>query len=45
MRFGISDEATNQHLTTTICLEEIQKCLDQSTGPAFIVIIRLEIVF
>ncbi len=37
MRWGISTEITNGHLTTTICLNEIKTCQKYSVGPNFIV--------
>ena len=37
MRWGITDEATNQNKTTEICLNEIRKCFNESIGPSFVV--------
>ena len=37
MRWGIRDEASNDHLTTKLCLSEIQACKDISIGPYFVV--------
>lgn len=37
MRWGINSEITNSHLTTTICLHEIDTCQKYSAGPNFIV--------
>jgi hypothetical protein len=37
MRWGISNEATNTHMATTICLNEINNCQNLSIGPNFIV--------
>lgn len=36
MRWGVRDEATDDHMTTTICLEEIRNCQETSIGPNFI---------
>ena len=36
MRWGVRDEATDDHSTTKICLEEIKNCQDMSVGPNFI---------
>ena len=36
MRWGVRDEATDDHSTTGICLEEIQNCKDMSLGPNFV---------
>ena len=37
MRWGIRDEATADHMTTEICLNEIKECIDVSTGPNLVV--------
>lgn len=37
MRWGIRDEATNDHMTTEICLQEIANCQKYSAGPNFLV--------
>ena len=37
MRWGIRDEASNDHMTTKLCLHEIQACKDISVGPYFVV--------
>lgn len=36
MRWGVRDEATDDHSTTGICLEEIQNCKEMSLGPNFV---------
>ncbi|CAB4062510.1 unnamed protein product [Lepeophtheirus salmonis] len=36
MRWGIRDDATDDHMTTHICLEEIRNCQKTSLGPNFI---------
>lgn len=38
MRWGISNELTNAHMATTICLDEVKKCQKYSLGPNFIVL-------
>ncbi|KAJ8046652.1 NACHT domain- and WD repeat-containing protein 1 [Holothuria leucospilota] len=35
MRWGVKDEATTDHMTTFLCLQEIKKCQDISLGPNF----------
>ncbi|XP_071144810.1 NACHT and WD repeat domain-containing protein 2-like [Mytilus edulis] len=35
MRWGIRDEATNDHMTTEICLHELANCQKYSAGPNF----------
>ena len=37
MRWGIRDEATNDHMTTELCLRELNECQRLSTGPNFVV--------
>ena len=37
MRWGITDEAMNQNLGEEICLNEIEKCRNESIGPYFVV--------
>ena len=37
MRWGIRNEAQDDHMTTEICLREIELCKKQSTGPCFMV--------
>ena len=36
MRWGVRDEATDDHQTTSICLEEIANCQRASLGPNFV---------
>ena len=36
MRWGVRDEATNDHRTNELCLKEIVTCQKLSTGPSFI---------
>jgi len=37
MRWGVRDEATDDHVTTELCLNEIENCQRLSTGPNFCV--------
>ena len=37
MRWGVRDEATDDHMTSELCMREIQDCQKYSTGPSFIV--------
>ena len=37
MRWGVRDEATDDHMTSELCMREIQECQKLSTGPNFIV--------
>ena len=37
MRWGVRDEATDDHRTTDLCLREIDLCKKLSTGPCFVV--------
>ena len=41
MRWGVRDEATDDHRTTDLCLREIDLCKKLSTGPCFVVSIDL----
>ena len=41
MRWGIRDEATDDHMTTQLCMNELKACQDMSTGPNFIVSILI----
>ncbi|XP_070558651.1 NACHT domain- and WD repeat-containing protein 1-like isoform X2 [Ptychodera flava] len=36
MRWGVSDGAANDHITLQLCLNEIKKCQNISTGPNFV---------
>ncbi len=36
MRWGVRDEATDDHQTTAFCLQEIQTCQESSVGPNFV---------
>ena len=37
MRWGVRDEATDDHMTTELCMKELYACQKISTGPNFIV--------
>ena len=37
MRWGVRDEATDDHMTSALCLEEIRNCQRLSVGPNFVV--------
>ena len=40
MRWGISDEATNNHMASNICMNEIKNSQDASIGPNFVVFVH-----
>lgn len=37
MRWGVRDEATDDHMTTELCMKEIENCQRVSIGPNFVV--------
>ena len=37
MRWGVTDEAVNEHLTSKLCIREIKNCQRISAGPNFVV--------
>ncbi len=37
MRWGITDDATNDHVTETLCMQEVTNCQRLSLGPNFVV--------
>jgi hypothetical protein len=37
MRWGVRDEAADDHLTTELCVRELELCQKLSTGPNFVV--------
>ena len=45
MRWGIKDEATDAHMTTELCVREIQNCQKLSIGPNFMVSIVVIFTF
>ncbi|XP_077984718.1 NACHT domain- and WD repeat-containing protein 1-like [Glandiceps talaboti] len=36
MRWGVRDEATDDHMATELCLREVEECQKVSTGPNFV---------
>jgi len=45
MRWGVRDEATDDHMTTNLCMQEIDNCQRLSIGPNFIVSHNLYILY
>jgi hypothetical protein len=43
MRWGVRDEATDDHMTTELCMKEIDNCQRLSMGPNFFVSILIGI--
>ena len=44
MRWGVRDEATDDHVTTGLCLQEIDNCQRLSVGPNFCVsLLRIQL--
>ena len=41
MRWGVPEQASNNHSTTDLCISEIQKCKKVSAGPNFVVSLHL----
>ena len=39
MRWGVPEEAQNDHLTSELCIREVEKCQRLSIGPSCIVCI------
>ncbi|XP_013421183.1 NACHT and WD repeat domain-containing protein 2 [Lingula anatina] len=39
MRWGVRDEATDDHMTTDLCMQEISNCQRLSMGPNFVVLL------
>jgi hypothetical protein len=37
MRWGVPEEASDDHMSTVLCLQEIYNCQKVSTGPSFVV--------
>ena len=37
MRWGVPEQASDNHSTTELCLQEILKCQEVSVGPNFVV--------
>lgn len=42
MRWGVRDEATDDHMTTELCMREIKNCQRLSMGPNFVVILEVK---
>ena len=40
MRWGVRDEASNDHTTTELCMSELHACKTLSTGPYFVVCLK-----
>ena len=36
MRWGVLGRSGNKHMTSELCMTQLQKCLDESAGPAFV---------
>ena len=45
MRWGVPEQAADNHSTTELCLQEIMKCQEVSVGPSFVVFISLTDLF
>jgi len=45
MRWGVRDDATDTHMTTELCLQEIKACQEISVGPNFVVSVHVTITF
>lgn len=43
MRWGVRDNATSDHLTSQLCLQEIDNCKRLSMGPNFVVSLFCEV--
>lgn len=43
MRWGVRDEATDDHMTTDLCMNEIDNCQRLSIGPNFCVSRRISL--
>ena len=42
LRWGITQEATNDHIVESLCLQEIDQCQRLSRGPNFVVSLPLD---
>ena len=46
MRWGVRDEATDDHMTSELCMRELRACQKFSVGPNFIVsVLQLQCLF
>jgi hypothetical protein len=41
MRWGVRNEATDDHLIVELCMKELRKCQETSAGPNFVVSISV----
>ena len=41
MRWGVQDQASNDHMTSELCMKEIENCQEKSAGPTFVVRVQL----
>ena len=41
MRWGVREEAADDHMATALCLRELEMCKKLSTGPNFVVLYQL----
>lgn len=37
MRWGVTEDATNEHITEILCIKEVRNCQRNSIGPNFVV--------
>lgn len=42
MRWGVQDQASDDHSTSELCMNEIKNCQKESAGPTFVVSIFTE---
>lgn len=45
MRWGVRDEATDDHMTTELCMKEIENCQRLSMGPNFVVKKKWKLIY
>ena len=45
MRWGVRDDAQDDHLTTEIVLREVERCQRMSQGPNFVVCLFLSLSY
>ena len=45
MRWGVRDDAQDDHLTTEIVLKEVERCQRLSQGPNFVVCLFLSLTY
>ncbi|ELU02390.1 hypothetical protein CAPTEDRAFT_71578, partial [Capitella teleta] len=39
MRWGVREEAQDDHMTSSLCVKEITKCVRSSAGPSFVALL------